>query len=75
MAVWDAEHHIPGRLTADFGFEPSEWHIGGPISRERKIKEEMARRYPDAPWHQLPAGWVFTTTEKNQSSKRSDGQQ
>src|SRR5207237_6718752 len=60
MAVWDAEHHIPARLTADFGQEVAEWHIGGPIFRERKIAEEIATRCPDQPWNQLPADWVRT---------------
>lgn len=31
MAVWDAVEHIPARLTADFGAEEPEWHVGGPI--------------------------------------------
>jgi len=61
MAVWDAEHHIPARLTADFGAEEASWHIGGPIWRERKVKEEMAKRFPDQPWHQLPPDWAPTT--------------
>jgi len=61
MAVWDAEFHIPQRLTADFGVEPAEWHVGGPIWRERRIKEETARRQPDQPWHRLPPDWVFTS--------------
>jgi len=60
MAVWDAIEHIPARLTADFGAEEPEWHVGGPIWRERRIKEEMAER-TDQPWHQLPADWVPTT--------------
>jgi len=60
MAVWDAEYHIPPRLTADFGEEEAEWHIGGPIWRERKVKEETARRFPDQPWHRLPQDWVQT---------------
>jgi hypothetical protein len=60
MAVWDAEHHIPARLTADFGQEEAQWHVGGPIRRERRIKEEKARRFPDAPFHQLPPDWVPT---------------
>ena len=60
MAVLDAEHHIPLRLTADFGEEATEWHIGGPIWRERKVKEETARRFPDQPWHRLPQDWVPT---------------
>ena len=60
MAVWDAQHHIPGRLTADFGVERSEWNVGGPIWRERRIKEELASRNPDKSWQALPAGWVHT---------------
>lgn len=60
MAVWDAEFHIPARLTADFGEEAAEWHVGGPIYRERRIKEEYARRFPDRPEHRLPPNWVPT---------------
>ena len=63
MAVWDAEHHIPARLTADFGAESPEWHIGGPIWRQRRVKEEMAKRSPDQPWHQLPTDWVGTDVQ------------
>lgn len=61
MAEWDAEEHIPARLTADFGAEQAEWHVGGPIWRERRVKEEMAARFADQPCHQLPADWVPTT--------------
>ncbi|MBA4748327.1 MAG: hypothetical protein H2056_06405 [Sphingopyxis sp.] len=61
-AVWDAEQHIPARLAADFGVEEPAWHVGGPIWRERKVMEEMARRHPDKPWHQLPADWVPTSS-------------
>jgi hypothetical protein len=60
MAVWDAVEHIPARLTADFGEEEAEWHVGGPIWRERRIKEELASRFIDQPWHKLPADWVPT---------------
>ena len=60
MAVWDAEHHIPARLTADFGEEDAEWHVGGTIRRERQIKEESAKRFADQPWNRLPADWVPT---------------
>lgn len=60
IAVWDAEQHIPARLTADFGAETPEWHIGGPIWRERRVKEEFAKRCSDEPWHQLPSDWVAT---------------
>lgn len=62
MASWDAERHIPARLTADFGAETAPWDVGGPIWRERKIREELARRFPESPWHQLPAEWVPTET-------------
>ena len=58
MAVWDAAEHIPARLTADFGAEEAEWYVGGPIWRERRIKEDMAARFSDQPWHRLPADWV-----------------
>ncbi|MDX2210034.1 MAG: hypothetical protein SFV20_06700 [Sphingopyxis sp.] len=60
--VWDAEQSIPARLAADFGVEEPAWHVGGPIWRERKVKEEQARRYPDKPWYQLPTDWVSTGT-------------
>ena len=59
-ASWNAKYHIPARLTADFGVEPAEWHVGGPVHRERRIKEEMAIRFPDMPQHALPADWVST---------------
>ena len=61
MAVWDAEHHIPARLTADFSEDQAQWHVGGPIRRERRIKEEMAARSPDQPWRKLPDDWVPTS--------------
>jgi hypothetical protein len=65
VAAWDAVHHIPARLAVDYA--PDEavhtvanvWSIGGPIWRERRLKEELARRF-DKPWHQLPADWVPT---------------
>nr|WP_231377706.1 hypothetical protein [Sphingobium sp. JAI105] len=60
MAVWDAEEHLPARLTTDFGVEQAQWHVGGPILRERRIREKMASRFPDQPWHQLPDDWVHT---------------
>lgn len=63
MAVWDAEHHVPARLTADFGAEAPEWHVGGPVWRERRVKEEIAKRSPDQPWHQLPSDWVRTDVQ------------
>lgn len=63
MAVWDAQHHIPVRLTADFGAEEANWQVGGPVWRERKVKEQMAKRCPDQPWHQLPPDWIPTTIQ------------
>lgn len=62
MAVWDAIEHIPARLTAEFGAEEAEWHIGGPIWRERRIREERATRFGDQAWHRLPDDWVPTET-------------
>jgi hypothetical protein len=60
IASWDAEHHIPARLTADFGQERGAWHVGGTVWREREVKEEYSRRFPDDPRHQLPDDWVPT---------------
>jgi hypothetical protein len=62
MAAWDAQHHIPERLAADYGAEPAAWHVGGPVWRERRLHEERARRHPEAAWHALPANWVPTGT-------------
>jgi len=60
IAAWDAEYHLPERLTADYGAEPAAWHVGGPVWRERRLHEELARRSPDQPWHALPDDWVPT---------------
>jgi hypothetical protein len=65
IAAWDAVHHVPARLAVDYA--PDEaiqtvanvWSIGGPVWRERRVKEEFARR-SDKPWHELPADWVPT---------------
>lgn len=51
---YDAVYHLPKRFTADFGEERADWHIGGPIWRERKVKMERAERFPNCPWQQLP---------------------
>lgn len=60
ISAWDAEHHLPARLTADYGAEPAAWHVGGPVWRERRVREEYARRFPDIAWHALPPEWVPT---------------
>ena len=65
IAAWDAVYHIPARLAVDYA--PDEaihtvanaWSIGGPIWRERRVKEELARRF-GKPGHELPADWVPT---------------
>lgn len=49
VAFLDAQHHVPARLTADFSPADAAWHVGGPIWRERRVREEMARRRPDQP--------------------------
>jgi hypothetical protein len=66
IASWDAVYHVPARLVVDYA--PNEashtivnaWSIGGPVWRERRIREEFARRFPDSPWNSLPADWVPT---------------
>lgn len=69
VALWDAENHIGARLAANFGEEEAPWHIGGPVWRERRVKEESARRFPDAPWHQLPPGRVQTNATQRDESR------
>jgi hypothetical protein len=59
MAAWDAVYHVPERLKVDHdGAEPGNT-IGGPIWRERLLKQEFAKRFPDKPFHELPTGWVW----------------
>lgn len=65
ISAWDAQYHVPERLVVDFdpveaeNLSESAWAVGGPVWRQRKVKEEMSRRF-DMPNHQLPQGWVFT---------------
>jgi len=65
IAGWDAVHHVPARLAVDYAPDEaihtvaSVWSIGGPIWRERRVKEELARRF-GKPGHELPADWVPT---------------
>jgi hypothetical protein len=54
MAAWDAVHHLPARLKADYGQEVADWHVGGPLWRHRQVLQEFARRFPGQPGHQLP---------------------
>lgn len=59
IAAYDAIHHVPERLQADFGTSVEAWTVGGLVWRERIKKEKMAARFPDIPWHALPNGWVY----------------
>jgi hypothetical protein len=60
IAVYDAIDHVPPRLVADF-LEPRDaWKVGGSVFRHRRMKEDIARRCPDQPWHRLPDNWVPT---------------
>lgn len=58
IASYDATYHVPPRLRADFGETADAWAAGGSIRRERLKKEDMAARFPQQPWHQLPIDWV-----------------
>jgi hypothetical protein len=61
IAVYDAAFHVPPRLVADFLQPPDAWKTGGSVRRHRQMKEDVARRFPDQPWHRLPDNWVPTT--------------
>lgn len=57
IAVYDAEFHVPERLKVDYNGGDA-CLVGGSIRRERLKKQVLARKFPDAPWHQLPPNWV-----------------
>jgi hypothetical protein len=65
MSVWDADAHVASRLLVDFDYQKalraseSAWSIGGPVWRQRRIREEYARRFPGGS-HDLPKDWVPT---------------
>ncbi|WP_198117225.1 hypothetical protein [Massilia rhizosphaerae] len=58
IAAYDAEAHVPERLRVDYNGNGDAWSVGGSIRRERVKKQALARKFPDAPWHQLPSDWV-----------------
>lgn len=60
FAAWDAEYHVPPRLRLDFSGSRETTTIGGPIWRERKLAEHLAKRSAEFPWFALPDGWVST---------------
>lgn len=67
MSVWDAAFHVPLRLLVDCSPSEAEnesstaWSVGGPVWRERRVREEYARRFPGRA-HALPADWAPTST-------------
>jgi hypothetical protein len=63
IAAYDAIYHVPARLQADFDQSENAWQAGGSIRRERIKKQDLANRFPDAPWHQLPSDWVAVNPE------------
>ena len=60
IAAYDAIHHVPERLVADFSESPDSWKVGGSVRRHRLLAEDLAKRFPEQPWHQLPENWVST---------------
>jgi hypothetical protein len=58
IAAYDAVLHVPPRLRADFTQADDAWLVGGTIRRERRKRQELARRHPEQPWHRLPAAWI-----------------
>jgi len=65
ISAWDAISHVPERLVVDFdpvsaqNCSDSAWAVGGPVWRQRRVKEEFARRFK-TPSHKLPEDWVPT---------------
>jgi len=58
IAAYDATYHVPPRLRADFSETADTWAAGRSIRRERLKRQDMAARFPQQPWHQLPTDWV-----------------
>jgi hypothetical protein len=48
-SAWDAEHHIPQRLKADFEEEEADWHVSGRVWRHREVKLEYASAFRITP--------------------------
>lgn len=67
MIVWDADTHVAPRLLLDFDAQEAlrvnelAWSIGGPVWRQRRVREEYARRFPGGS-HDLPKDWVRTNS-------------
>jgi hypothetical protein len=60
IMAYDASSHVPERLTVDYDMNPEQFEFGGSVWRMRKLKEHLAKKFPDAPYHQLPTEWVYT---------------
>lgn len=59
MQVYDAVAHVAKRLQVDFDPSAENPEVGGSVRKERKLKELLAQRFPDQPWHQLPKNWEY----------------
>lgn len=58
ISAFDAASHVPPRLRAEFTSAQDAWLVGGSVWQARRMKEELAARHPETPWHKLPSGWV-----------------
>ena len=58
IAAYDATFHVPPWLRADFAQAQDAWSVGGSVWRARRMKEDLATRHPEQPWHKLPQEWV-----------------
>ena len=63
IAAYDAVYHVPERLRADFDPHEAAWSVMGNVRRTRLLKQAFAARFPDQPWHALPAAWVPVTDD------------
>jgi hypothetical protein len=57
IAAYDAIHHVPQRLRADFEKPADAWRAGGSVLRHRLQRQDLAARFPNQ--HQLPEDWVW----------------
>ena len=58
ISSYDAVHHVPTRLRADFTGKHDQWSIGGSVLWHRQQKQRLAEQHPDKPWLALPDQWV-----------------
>jgi hypothetical protein len=60
MQAYDADYHVIERLKADYETPDNCFEVGGSIKRERRLKEMLAQKHQDKPWHHLPDNWVYS---------------